>query len=303
MNAVKGLSKRLDIEFVKLLKLIINSKGRIIISGIGKSANIAKKIVSTLNSTGSSSIFIHTADAIHGDLGILQKEDLVLCISNSGESTELKMLVPLIKMLGNKMIAMTANKESYLAQQSDFVINTYVEKEACPHNLTPTASSTAQLVMGDVLAICLLEMRGFSRNDFAKNHPGGILGKKLYLRVEDLYKLNECPFVSEDASMNEVICEISSKRLGATAVVRNKSLVGMITDGDLRRMLHKPENVKRMKASDIMTSLPKSIASDQLLIDALDLMRSNNITQLAVLRDDVYVGIIHLHDILKEGIL
>lgn len=303
VKAIKGLTAYLDDDFFKLIELIFKSKGRIIITGIGKSANISKKIVSTLNSTGTSSLFMHTADAIHGDLGILRAEDLVLCISNSGDTPELKILIPLIKGLGNRLIAMTGNKESYLAKHSDFLINTKVEREACPHNLAPTSSTTAQLVMGDVLAICLLEMSGFSSNDFAKLHPGGMLGKKLYLRVKDLYKRNEVPAVSEESSMNEVICEISSKRLGATAVIRDKSLVGMITDGDLRRMLHKPENIELLKAKDIMNSSPKTIEYNQLLIDALSLMRSNNITQLAVLKDEVYVGIIHLHDIIKEGIL
>lgn len=303
VKAIKGLTAYLDDDFFKLIELIFKSKGRIIITGIGKSANISKKIVSTLNSTGTSSLFMHTADAIHGDLGILRAEDLVLCISNSGDTPELKILIPLIKGLGNRLIAMTGNKESYLAKHSDFLINTKVEREACPHNLAPTSSTTAQLVMGDVLAICLLEMSGFSSNDFVKLHPGGMLGKKLYLRVKDLYKRNEVPAVSEESSMNEVICEISSKRLGATAVIRDKSLVGMITDGDLRRMLHKPENIELLKAKDIMNSSPKTIEYNQLLIDALSLMRSNNITQLAVLKDEVYVGIIHLHDIIKEGIL
>lgn len=303
VKAIKGLTAYLDDDFFKLIELIFKSKGRIIITGIGKSANISKKIVSTLNSTGTSSLFMHTADAIHGDLGILRAEDLVLCISNSGDTPELKILIPLIKGLGNRLIAMTGNKESYLAKHSEFLINTKVEQEACPHNLAPTSSTTAQLVMGDVLAICLLEMSGFSSNDFVKLHPGGMLGKKLYLRVKDLYKRNEVPAVSEESSMNEVICEISSKRLGATAVIRDKSLVGMITDGDLRRMLHKPENIELLKAKDIMNSSPKTIEYNQLLIDALSLMRSNNITQLAVLKDEVYVGIIHLHDIIKEGIL
>lgn len=303
VKAIKGLTAYLDDDFFKLIELIFKSKGRIIITGIGKSANISKKIVSTLNSTGTSSLFMHTADAIHGDLGILRAEDLVLCISNSGDTPELKILIPLIKGLGNRLIAMTGNKESYLAKHSDFLINTKVEREACPHNLAPTSSTTAQLVMGDVLAICLLEMSGFSSNDFVKLHPGGMLGKKLYLRVKDLYKRNEVPAVSEESSMNEVICEISSKRLGATAVIRDKSLVGMITDGDLRRMLHKPENIELLKAKDIMNSSPKTIEYNQLLIDALSLMKSNNITQLAVLKDEVYVGIIHLHDIIKEGIL
>lgn len=303
METIKGLSDILDADFVNLLEHILNSKGRLIVTGIGKSAIISKKIVATLNSTGTSSLFIHTADAIHGDLGIISKNDIILCISNSGESAEIKALIPLIKNLGNKIIAMCGNQKSYLANKSDFIINTSITKEACPHNLTPTASTTAQLVMGDVLSICLLEMRGFSANDFASLHPGGILGKKLYLRVEDLYLMNEIPKVSEDASMNEVICEISSKRLGATAVLAENALKGIITDGDLRRMLHNPENINCLRAKDIMTSPPKTIEHNKLLVEALSIMRSNSITQLAVLKENDYVGIIHLHDILKEGIL
>lgn len=303
METIKGLSDLLDADFVNLLEYILKSKGRLIVTGIGKSAIISKKIVATLNSTGTSSLFIHTADAIHGDLGIISKNDLILCVSNSGESAEIKALIPLIKNMGNCIIAMCGNQGSYLADKSDFILNTRITKEACPHNLTPTASTTAQLVMGDVLSICLLEMRGFSANDFASIHPGGILGKKLYLRVEDLYKKNEFPKVGEEASMNEVICEISSKRLGATAVLAENTLIGIITDGDLRRMLHDPENISLLKAKDIMTSPPKTIEHNKLLIEALSIMRSNSITQLAVLKENNYVGIIHLHDILKEGIL
>ncbi len=303
METIKGLSDILDTEFVNLLEHILNSKGRLIITGIGKSAIISKKIVATLNSTGTSSLFIHTADAIHGDLGIVSKNDIILCVSNSGDTAEIKALIPLIKNLGNSIIALCGNKSSYLVDKSDYIINTNITKEACPHNLTPTASTTAQLVMGDVLSICLLEMRGFSANDFAKLHPGGILGKKLYLRVKDLYKLNESPKVNEDASMNEVICEISSKRLGATAVLAENRLKGIITDGDLRRMLHNPENISCLKAKDIMSSPSKTIAHDKLLVEALSIMRLNSITQLAVLKENDYVGIIHLHDILKEGIL
>lgn len=302
-QAIKNLKAYIDKDFIGAVELIHHSPGRVILTGIGKSAHIAAKIVSTLNSTGTAAIFMHAADAIHGDLGIIKNDDVVICISKSGETPEIKVLVPLLKNLGNVLIAMVGNKDSYLAKQADLILCTYVEKEACPNNLAPTASTTAQLVMGDALAICLLESNGFTPNDFAKYHPGGALGKKLYLRVSDLYINNEKPEVFEDTGIDEVILEISSKRLGATAVVRDHQLIGIITDGDLRRMLQQSSDITKIKARDVMSVNPRYIEEDMLVIDALDLMRKNNITQLMVADNQIYKGIIHLHDILKEGIL
>lgn len=302
-QAVSDLEKSINDDFVQSVELIHKGIGRVILTGIGKSANIAKKIVSTFNSTGTPSIFMHAADAIHGDLGIVRNDDIVICISKSGETPEIKVLVPLLKRMGNSLIAMVGNTDSYLAKQSDLVLDTFVQKEACPNNLAPTSSTTAQLVMGDALAICLLEVSGFTATDFAKYHPGGALGKKLYLRVSDLYINNEKPEVNSNASIKEVIIEISSKRLGATAVVENNQLMGIITDGDLRRMLHDSQNIDSVTAKEIMTVSPQSIHEDSLVIDALELMRQNNITQLPVVVNKSYKGIIHLHDILKEGIL
>lgn len=303
VSAIENLKNSISEDFIESVKLILNSQGRVVISGIGKSANIANKIVSTLNSTGSPAIFMHAADAIHGDLGIVRKNDVVICISKSGETPEIKVLIPLLKNMGNPLIAMVGNMNSYLAQQADYVLDTSVHKEACPNNLAPTASTTAQLVMGDALAVCLLESRGFSENDFAKYHPGGILGKKLYLRVADLYINNEKPIVKPEDSMEEIIVEISSKRLGATAVIENEALLGIITDGDLRRMLHNPDDFSKLSARDIMNPNPKSIDKNQLVVNALDIMRANNITQIPVVDSDKYVGFIHIHDILKEGLL
>lgn len=301
--AIVNLKKSISDDFVESVKLILESDGRVVISGIGKSANIANKIVSTLNSTGTPSIFMHAADAIHGDLGIVCKNDVVICISKSGETPEIKLLIPLLKNLGNPLIGMVGKMNSYLAQQADYVLDTSVEKEACPNNLAPTASTTAQLVMGDALAVCLLESRGFSEADFARYHPGGTLGKKLYLRVSDLYINNEKPEVSPEDSMENIIIEISSKRLGATAVIENGVLIGIITDGDLRRMLHNPADFSKLKAREIMSKNPKSIDKNQLVVNALDVMRSNNITQMPVVDGKNYVGFIHIHDILKEGLL
>ncbi len=303
LQAINNLKKYIDDDFVRAVELIHNSKGRLILTGIGKSAHIASKIVSTLNSTGTAAIFMHAADAIHGDLGIIKNDDIVICISKSGETPEIKVLVPLLKNMGNMLVAMVGNKDSYLAKQAELILCTYVEKEACPNNLAPTASTTSQLVMGDALAVCLLEANGFTASDFAKYHPGGALGKKLYLRVSDLYINNEKPQVSEDTGIDEVILEISSKRLGATAVVNEDKLVGIITDGDLRRMLQLTNDISQKKARDVMSVNPRVIEEDMLVIDALDLMRKNNITQLMVADHMVYKGIIHLHDILKEGIL
>ncbi len=301
--AIGQLGKYLNGDFVKSIELILNSKGRVIVTGIGKSANIAAKIVSTFNSTGTPSIFMHAADAIHGDLGMIRPEDVIICLSKSGDTPEIKVLVPLLKIMGNKLIGLVGNIESYLARNADLVINSTVDREACPNNLAPTASTTAQLVMGDAMAVALLECRGFTQEDFAKYHPGGALGKRLYLKVADLFGNNEKPEVQMNDDMRSVILEISSKRLGATAVLDGDKLAGIITDGDIRRMLHREGPVHLLKAADIMTRDPQTINADILVADALDVMRKNNITQILVLDNDRYVGVIHLHDILKEGII
>jgi arabinose-5-phosphate isomerase len=302
-SAIMQLSFYIDDTFEQAVHCIANSSGRLIITGIGKSANIANKIVSTLNSTGTAAIFMHAADAIHGDLGIIRKNDIVLCISKSGESPEIKVLIPLIKGFGNTIIALIGNTDSYLAKQADYILNASVEKEACPNNLAPTSSTTAQLVMGDALAVCLLELKGFTTADFAKIHPGGALGKQLYLQAKDIILQNEKPQVQTDASIQDVIIEMTSKRLGATAVLDGEKLVGIITDGDLRRMLNMSTQIDQLNANQIMSQNPKQISDDTLLVDALNLMRSNNITQLPVCQNNKYMGVLHLHDILKEGIL
>ena len=302
-QAIENLKDRINDDFVRCVELIFHSKGRVIITGIGKSANIATKIVSTLNSTGTPAIFMHAADAVHGDLGTIQEEDVIICLSKSGNTPEIKVLAPLLKLYGNKLIAIVGNTSSYLALQSDYVIDASVEREACPNNLAPTSSTTAQLVMGDALAVCLLEHRGFTVNDFARFHQGGALGKQLYLKVADLYINNEKPSVNAEDGINKVIMEISSKRLGATAVLDGDKLVGIITDGDLRRMLQKTVEIQYLTAKNIMSSNPRTIESDTLVSDALDTMRKNNITQLLVADNGNYLGVIHLHDILKEGIL
>ena len=302
-KAVDNLKNSVNQDFADAVEIIYNSHGRVIVTGIGKSAHIASKIVATLNSTGTPAIFMHAADAIHGDLGIVRKEDVVIAISKSGETPEIKVLVPLIKSRGNQLIAIVGNINSYLAIQSDKVLNVTVEKEACPNNLAPTSSTTAQLVMGDALAVSLLELRGFTPGDFAKIHPGGTLGKRLYMRVADLFERNQVPKVNINETMENVILEISSKRLGATAVMQNQVLVGVITDGDLRRMLEKHTDFKELKAADIMTAHPQTIQKNRLAVDALGIMKENNITQLPVLAGEKYVGVVHLHDILKEGIL
>lgn len=302
-QAIQGLSAFINEDFEKAVETVFQSTGRVIVTGIGKSANIAQKIVSTLNSTGTPAIFMHAADAIHGDLGIILKDDVVLAISKSGNTPEIKVLLPLIKFRGNKIIAITGNKESYLAHQSDYILDVTVEREACPNNLAPTTSTTAQLVMGDALAVSLLEKRGFSTDDFAKVHPGGALGKKLYLRAENIFVQNEKPSVHPQSLINEVIVEMTSKRLGAAAVIEEGNIIGMITDGDLRRMLQKGNDYGKLVAKDIMNAQPRIISHDTLLVDALNMMRTNNITQVLVTNGDQYVGIIHLHDILKEGIL
>ncbi len=303
-ESIKRLADYIDKDFEKVVKLIYKSKGRVIVTGIGKSANIANKIVATLNSTGTPAIFMHAADAIHGDLGIVQEDDVVICISKSGNTPEIKVLVPLIKSRGNALIGMVSSIDSFLGKNADYVLKSTVEKEACPNNLAPTSSTTAQLVIGDALAVCLLEYRGFSTEDFAKYHPGGALGKKLYMRVSDLYKNNEVPKVLINENVKNVIIEISSKRLGVTAVLNNTGdLAGVITDGDIRRMLQKNDKIEKLTAKDIMSANPKTIDKDELAINAFQLMENNNITQLVVTSKKKYVGIVHIHDILKEGIV
>ncbi|MFK2820717.1 KpsF/GutQ family sugar-phosphate isomerase [Flavobacteriaceae sp. LMIT009] len=302
-NAIANLSNLLNEDFSKSIELILNSKGRVIITGIGKSAIIANKIVATLNSTGTPSVFMHAADAIHGDLGLILKDDVVICISKSGNTPEIKVLVPLIKNGPNKMVAITGNKDSFLGKNADFVLNTFVEKEACPNNLAPTTSTTAQLVIGDALAVCLLELRGFSSKDFAKYHPGGSLGKKLYLRVGDLSSQNQKPRVTPDTKIKDVIIEISEKMLGVAIVVENDKVAGIVTDGDLRRMLSKTEDFSMLTAKDIMGTNPKCIDINAMAVDAMELMETNDISQLIVLDNDKYAGVVHLHDLIKEGIL
>jgi len=303
-NSVSGLASYINDDFEKAVTAIASGKGRVVVSGIGKSAVIAQKIVATFNSTGTPSIFMHAADAIHGDLGMVQQNDVVVIISKSGESPEIKVLVPLIKNFGNVLIAMVGNIESYLARNASIVLNTTVTQEACPNNLAPTSSTTAQLVMGDAVAICLMELNGFQSEDFAKFHPGGSLGKKLYLRVLDLYADNEKPKVLAEQSLKEVIVEMTAKRLGITAVVdAANNLLGIITDGDLRRMLEKSIAIDTIKAGDIMTVNPKTIGPDELAVGALDMLRKNEITQLAVTEAGKYLGIIHLHDLVKEGLI
>lgn len=301
-QAIANLINLLDINFEKAVEFIFHSKGRVIVTGIGKSANIATKIVATFNSTGTPAIFMHAADAIHGDLGIVQKDDVVICISKSGNTPEIKYLLPLIKARGNKVIAITGNKASVLGLQSDFCINAFVEKEACPNNLAPTSSTTAQLVIGDALAVCLLELKDFNSTNFAQFHPGGALGKKLYLRVGDLINKNEIPKVSLNSSIKEVIIEISQKRLGATAVLNNNKIVGVITDGDIRRMLNNNVDFANLFAENIMNPHPKTITPDAMATEAFQIMNNNSITQLLVENQGNYIGIIHLHDLLKEGI-
>ena len=301
-NAINSLKAKLDDDFAETVALILENKGNLVFSGIGKSALIAQKIVATMNSTGTTAVFMHAADAIHGDLGIVREGDIVVILSKSGETPEIKMLVPLIKLRGNKIVAMVGNRQSYLAAQADFVLDVTVDEEAIPGSLAPTSSTTAQLVMGDALALILMKCRGFSTADFAKFHPGGALGKQLYLRVKDLYVNNERPEVGPDDSLTRVIIEMTHKRLGATVVMQGERLLGIITDGDLRRMLMKYPNIEQVKASQIMTSNPKTIDTEALVVDALHKMRENSITQLPVVHEGRYLGIIHLHDVLKEGI-
>ena len=302
-KAIASLTESINENFVNAVQIIASSKGRLIVTGIGKSAIVGQKIVATLNSTGTPSIFMHAADAIHGDLGMIQDDDVVLCLSKSGETSEIKVLVPFIKNLGNQIVAIVSNKKSYLAQQADFILHTPIEQEADPNNLAPTTSTTAQIVMGDALATSLLAVKGFTPKDFAKFHPGGTLGKQMYLRVSDLYPKNERPKVDIHTPLQPIILEISSKRLGMTAVLDNEELVGIITDGDLRRMLNQERTTSNLTASDIMTANPKTIDKHALAVNALELMRKQSITQLIVMNDVKYVGVIHLHDLIREGLV
>ena len=303
-NAVSGLRQFINEDFVKATEQVAASKGRLVVSGIGKSAIVAQKIVATLNSTGTPALFMHAADAIHGDLGMIQADDIVLLISKSGDSPEIKVLTPLVTNFGNTLIGMVGNMQSFLARHSDIVLNTTVEQEACPNNLAPTSSTTAQMVMGDALAVCLMEMKEFNSKDFARYHPGGTLGKRLYLRVEELASQNAKPRVLPTATLKEVIVEMTEKRLGATAVVEESgTIAGIITDGDLRRMLEKTDSIRDLKAKDIMSSHPKTIEADILAVLALEEMRRNDISQLLVEQGGKYAGIIHLHDLVKEGII
>jgi len=302
-NAIKNLTNYIDANFASCVKMIHESNGRVVITGIGKSAIIAQKIVATMNSTGTPAIFMHAADAIHGDLGTIQKDDTIICISKSGNTPEIKVLVPLLKSGNNKLIALVGNTDSYLAQQADYVLNCTVEKEACPNNLAPTSSTTAQLAMGDALAVCLLDYKDFSSKDFAKYHPGGALGKKLYLKVGDIVAQNQKPQVTSSDTVKTVIVEISSKRLGATAVVDNDKLIGVITDGDIRRMLEKSDSISTIKAADIMNKTPKHIDVSELAINAMQLLEQYNITQLIVTDNGNYKGFIHLHDLIREGLI
>lgn len=302
-QSIAKLIDFIDISFVEAVNTIYECKGRLVVTGIGKSAIIAQKIVATLNSTGTPSLFLHASEAIHGDLGMVQPNDAVICISKSGNSPEIKVLVPLLKQFGNKLIAITGNITSFLGKEANFTLNTYVESESCPNNLAPTNSTTSQLVIGDAIAVCLMEMRNFTSQDFAKYHPGGALGKKLLLRVGDMLDATHKPMVNPDSSIKNVIVEISEKRLGVTAVLENEKVIGIITDGDIRRMLNKTETISGLTAKDIMTVNAKSIKSTDLVSDALNILEDFAITQLAVIDNNEYKGILHLHDILKEGIV
>ncbi len=302
-ESIAKLTDFLDDNFVNAIEIIYHSNGRLVVTGIGKSAIIAQKIVATLNSTGTPSLFLHASEAIHGDLGMVQPGDVVICISKSGNSPEIKALVPLLKRFANKLIAITGNTTSFLGKEADYVLNTYVETEACPINLAPTNSTTAQLVIGDAIAVCLMEMKNFTAEDFAKYHPGGALGKKLLLRVGDMLDTTHKPLVDPNTTIKNVIVEISEKRLGVTAVIENEKVIGIITDGDIRRMLNKTENISGLTAQDIMTKNPKTIKSTDMVIDALNILEDFSITQLVVVDNGDYKGVIHLHDILKEGIV
>jgi arabinose-5-phosphate isomerase len=304
-SSIAGLSKFINDDFEKAVDTIRSCKGRLIISGVGKSGIVAQKIAATLNSTGTPSLFMHAADAIHGDLGMIQKEDVVMLLSKSGESPEIKVLIPLLKNFGNPLIGMAGSSNSYLARNADCFLNTTVEQEACPNNLAPTSSTTAQMVMGDVLAVCLMELAGFNGQDFARYHPGGNLGKRMYLRVQDLYADNPKPQVVPNAELRDIIMEITQKRLGATAVIDEAGKIhGIITDGDLRRMLTKGNSLDNIKAADILSLNPKTILPDELAVKALEILRTHDISQLLVINNKgVYLGMLHLHDLVKEGIV
>ena len=302
-NSIKNLSKLLTKDFEKAVNIINNTKGRVIVSGIGKSAIIAQKIVATFNSTGTPSIFMHAADAIHGDLGLIQSEDVIICISKSGNTPEIKALVPFIKKTNNKLIAITGETNSYLSEKSDIVISSYVDNEACPNNLAPTTSTTAQLVIGDAIAVCLVKLRGFSPNDFAKYHPGGTLGKRLFLKVKDLIDTKSLPKVDASDLMKDVIIEISNKMLGITVVLDKNKIVGVITDGDLRRQLLKSQDISKVKANEIMSKNPKIINKNALATEALLIMKTNKISQLIVAEKNKYVGVLHIQSLIKEGII
>lgn len=302
-NSIAKLVDLLTDDFLKAVEIIFNSKGRLVVTGIGKSAIIAQKIVATLNSTGTPSLFLHASEAIHGDLGMVQPEDVVICISKSGNSPEIKVLIPILKNFGNNLIAITGNTNSFLAKEANYILDTTVENESCPNNLAPTNSTTAQLVMGDALAVCLMELREFNAQDFAKYHPGGALGKKLLLRVGEMLDQNHKPEVSPDTNIKKVIFEISEKRLGVTAVIENNKVIGIITDGDIRRMLNNNDTFVHLTAKDIMTKNPKTIQLSSMVTDALNILEDFSITQLIVTDKEEYKGVLHLHDILKEGIV
>jgi arabinose-5-phosphate isomerase len=302
-KAIANLEQLLDQNFAKAVQAVYKSKGRVVITGIGKSAAIATKIVATLNSTGTPAVFMHAADAIHGDLGSILQDDVVICISKSGNTPEIKVLVPLIKNFGNTLIAITGSIDSFLGKQADYILNSFVEKEACPNNLAPTTSTTAQLVIGDALAVCLLNLRGFSSQDFAKYHPGGSLGKRLYLRVSDIADQNQKPAVTPSTPVPQVIIEISEKMLGVTAVLQDDKITGIVTDGDIRRMLQKTTDISKLTAGDIMSANPKTIESDSMAVDALDVLEDNKISQLLAVKDGKYYGVVHLHNLIREGII
>ncbi|MCX2743431.1 KpsF/GutQ family sugar-phosphate isomerase [Mangrovivirga sp. M17] len=303
-DAIKNIAFLIDDEFEAIVRAIIESKGRVVITGIGKSAIIANKIVATMNSTGTPALFMHAADAIHGDLGMVQPDDFVICISKSGNTPEIKVLVPLIKRTGCTLVGLVSNTESFLAQHSDFTLNATIGEEACPHNLAPTTSTTAHLALGDALAVALLEAKGFTSEDFGRYHPGGALGKQLYLKVDDIYPANEKPIVRPDTPLKDCIIEISSKRLGAAVVIsEDEKIVGVITDGDLRRMLQKNPSLDGLKASDVMGENPKTIEAGEYAVKAFNVMQENNITQIIVTNEDKFVGFVHLHDLLREGII
>ncbi|HRI00155.1 MAG TPA: KpsF/GutQ family sugar-phosphate isomerase [Saprospiraceae bacterium] len=303
-TALQRLQETINLSFAEAVMHLNQCKGRIVITGIGKSAIIAQKIVATFNSTGTQSIYMHAADAIHGDLGMIHNQDVVICISKSGETPEIKALIPLVKNLGSRLQCIVSNLDSTLARQSDDVYYVPIDQEAEPNNLAPTASTTAQLALGDALAVALLSLKGFTAQDFAQYHPGGSLGKQLYLKVSDLSHTHLAPVVMPTDSIRAVILEMTKKRLGATAVCdKENKLKGMITDGDLRRMLDKNENISSLQAQNIMNPNPKTIHADELAIEAFRLMQAHSITQLIVIKDDQYYGMIHLHDLIKEGFI